>query len=91
MNKNDVKNLVTENMGLTKKDTGDIIDNIIEVIVQGLIEDKKVTIVNFGSFKIIRQEPRKARNPRTGEEIYVPAKQVVKFKPALALKDFIDE
>lgn len=64
-------------------------DSFLSVICNGLDVDKKVTIVNFGCFKVVTQNERTARNPQTGETVHVPAKTVVKFKPADNLKKLV--
>jgi len=86
MNKKEIKEQVALDQGLTKKDTGIILDSFLQTICEGLITDKKVTIVNFGTFKSIKQKERTARNPQTGEAIHVPEKTIVKFKAAANLK-----
>jgi DNA-binding protein HU-beta len=89
MNKNELKEKIAMDMGMTKKDANDILTNIFDTIKNGLVDDKKVTIVNFGSFRLVEQKARKARNPRTGDEVEVPSKIVVKFKPANDFKDLV--
>lgn len=91
MNKKDLTNFVAEATNLTKKDSGIVIGAVLEGLAQGLIEDRKVTLVGFGSFTAVDRKARKARNPKTGEAIDVPAKVVPKFKASKALKDAIAE
>ena len=86
MNKADLKTFVKEATGITKKEAGIVIDAVLDGIKAGACADGKVTLVNFGSFNLKTQAARKARNPRTGEPIDVPAKTVVKFKPSAAFK-----
>lgn len=85
MNKADLKKAVKEDTGVTLKEAGVLIDATIDNIKEGVVRDGKVTLVGFGTLILKTQAARKARNPRTGEAIDVPAKTVVKFKPA---KDF---
>lgn len=87
MNKNDLKRFVKEQTGVTLKEAGVVIDAVLSGIKEGAVKDGKVTLVNFGSFNLKEQAPRKARNPRTGEPIDVPAKTVVKFKPSANFKE----
>jgi len=89
MTKKEIKEQVALDQGLTKKDTGIILDGFLQAICEGLTTDKKVTIVNFGSFRVVEQKERTARNPRTGESVHVPAKVVVKFKAADNLKKLV--
>lgn len=87
MNKADLKRYVKEETGITLKEAGVVIDAVLDGIKSGAVNDGKVTLVNFGSFNLKEQAPRKARNPRTGEAIDVPAKTVVKFKPSANFKE----
>jgi len=89
MNKKEIKEQVALDQALTKKDSGIILDTFLQAICEGLITDKKVTIVNFGAFRVVKQKERTARNPQTGEPVHVPAKVVVKFKAADNLKKLI--
>ena len=87
MNKKDLTNVVAEEAGITKKDANLVIGTVIEGIKKGLLTDKKVTLVGFGTFSVVERAARKARNPKTGEPIDVPRKMVPKFKPSKLLKE----
>ena len=87
MNKAELKNFVAELAGTTKKDAGIAIDAVLEGIRTGVIEDGKVTLVGFGTFTTAVRKARKARNPKTGEAVDVPAKIVPKFKPSAKFKE----
>ena len=60
---------------------------VITAIADALKDGEPVTLKDLGSFKIIERAARKGRNPRTGEEIDIPASKTVKFTPAKVLKD----
>lgn len=87
MNKKTMKDNVALDLGITKKDAGLAIDGVVEAFKDGILEDGKVTIVGFGSFRTMARKARTARNPKTGEPVEVPAKMVLKFTPAKSLKD----
>ena len=87
MNKKDLTNVVAAEAGITKKDANLVIGTVIDGIKAGLLADKKVTLVGFGTFSVVERAARKARNPKTGEPIDVPRKMVPKFKPSKLLKD----
>jgi len=89
MNKKDLKENVSANLGISKKDSGFAIDAVVEGVKDGIFEDGKVTLVGFGSLRIEPRKARVARNPKTGEAVNVPAKMVLKFKPARAFKDAV--
>jgi DNA-binding protein HU-beta len=59
---------------------------MIDVITKTLKKKGKVTLVGFGTFSVSKRAARKGRNPRTGKEIKIPAKNVPKFSPGKELK-----
>ena len=87
MNKKALTNKVAEAAQITKKDANLVIGHVLEGIKAGLIEDGKVTLVGFGTFKVVQRAARKARNPQTGAPIDVPAKMVPKFKASKAMRE----
>ena len=87
MNKKSLTNKVAEAAQITKKDANLVIGHVLEGIKAGLIEDGKVTLVGFGTFKVVQRAARKVRNPQTGEAINVPAKMVPKFKASKAMRE----
>lgn len=91
MNKVNLVNLVAEKTGISKKDTGVVIDNTIEAIMDTLKISEEVSIYGFGKFDIRERGERVGRNPKTGEEITIKASISVGFKPAKALKDAVNE
>lgn len=91
MNKKALTNKVAEAAGITKKDANLVIGHVMTGIKEGLFEDGKVTLVGFGTFKVVLRAARKARNPQTGEPIDVPAKMVPKFKASKAMRELVLE
>ncbi len=80
MNKADLVNSISEQTGLTKTKTNQVVDVITSVIAETLSKGEKVTLVGFGTFTTTDRSARKGRNPKTGEVIEIPAKRVAKFK-----------
>lgn len=74
---------------LTKKESAQAVDAIIESITEALKKGEKITLVGFGTFSITKRKARKGRNPRTGQEIKIPATKSPKFTPGKALKETI--
>jgi integration host factor subunit beta len=72
--------------GVSKKDTGLVVNMILENIGRALVQKDKVELRGFGSFKVKSRRSRMARNPRTGESVMVPAKLVPYFKASNELK-----
>ena len=87
MNKKALTNKVAAAAEITKKDANLVIGHVLDGIKAGLIEDGKVTLVGFGTFKVVQRAARKARNPQTGDPINVPAKMVPKFKASKAMRE----
>ena len=83
MNKVELINAVAEKAGMTKVDARKAIDAILDVTKAELKKDGKIALVGFGTMLVTKRDARQGRNPRTGKDIKIPAKKVVKFKPAL--------
>lgn len=82
---------VSENVeGLTRKQTEIVVETFFESIRDALSRGEKVELRGFGNFKLKTRNPRKARNPRTGESVEVPAKRVLHFKPGKELRDMLN-
>jgi nucleoid DNA-binding protein len=79
-----------EDIELTKKDTGTLIDIIFEKVAFAIEDEQRFSYPNFGTFKVKHRKEREGRNPRTGEPITIPASNTVRFKPSPALKDRIN-
>lgn len=86
MTKAELVEMISEETGVNKKDTGVIVTLIMENIGQALVTGDKVELRGFGSFKVKTRRSRQARNPRTGESVEVPAKRVPFFKASNELK-----
>ena len=85
MNKGDLVNEVAKVVA-TKKAAQDAVDTVLTSIAKALKKKQDVTLVGFGTFKVNKRKARKGRNPQTGEEIKIKAKNVPKFIPGKALK-----
>lgn len=75
---------------LTKKDAEVIVDTVFRCIIDALHRGEKIELRGFGSFRLRQREPRKGRNPKTGDRVDVPPKKVPYFKPGKDLKDLIN-
>jgi integration host factor subunit beta len=73
--------------GVTKRDCALIVDGFLNAVKQALTHGENIEIRGFGTFKVRRRKARKARNPRTGESVQVPARRVPVFKPSKQLRD----
>ena len=75
---------------LTKKHSEVIVETVFRSIIDALQRGEKIELRGFGSFRLRRREPRKGRNPKTGDRVDVPSKRVPYFKPGKELKDLIN-
>lgn len=89
MNKTELIAATAEKANLSKKDTEAAVNAVIDVITEALKKGDKVQLVGFGSFETRERAARVGRNPKTKEEIKIPASKVPAFKPGKALKDAV--
>jgi len=87
--KADLVERVTEKTGLTRTDVAVVVDGLLETIKSAMEEGNNIELRGFGTFKIKTRKARKARNPRTGEEVPVPDRKVPVFKPSNEFKNLI--
>lgn len=91
MTKADLVQQISERTKISKTETAVIVKELLGTISRALSEGKHIEIRGFGSFKVRSRNPRKARNPRSGETVMVPAKAVPYFKASGDLKALVDE
>jgi len=89
MTKADLVEGVASKTGLTKTDVAVVVDTFLNAIKDTLEGGKNIEIRGFGTFKVKLRKARKARNPRTGEEVPVPDRKVPVFKPSNEFKALI--
>ncbi|MCS7306897.1 MAG: integration host factor subunit beta [Thermoguttaceae bacterium] len=87
--KKDIVRGIAEEVGLTQLQTKEIVQKTFDAIIEALVQEGRIELRNFGVFEIKLRAPRKARNPRTGEKVYVPKKWVVTFKPGKEMQQRI--
>jgi DNA-binding protein HU-beta len=86
----DIADTIAEMHGMTKVAAEEIVQDVIAAIEDGLLNNEAVFISGFGKFEVNAKPERKGRNPITGAEITIPAKNAVNFKPAKALKALLN-
>ncbi len=89
MTKKDIVMKVSNETNLTQIDVKKIVQRTLDVILESLERGETVELRNFGVFKVKTRRGRIGRNPRTGDEVTVPEKKVVVFKPGLVIKQKI--
>ena len=89
MNKTELIAAVAEKSGLSKKDSEKAVSAVLDAVTEALVAGDKVQLVGFGTFDVKERAARVGRNPKTKEEIQIPASRVASFKVGKALKDAI--
>ena len=77
---------IYEEIGLSRKDSGDLLDMIIEEIKKELVSGRDVKISSFGTFALRKKNARIGRNPKTGKEAEITPRTVISFKPSQILR-----
>jgi integration host factor subunit beta len=85
--KKEIVKQIAERVELTQLKTKEIVQLTFKAIVDTLIEEKRIELRNFGVFEVKQRKARKARNPRTGDRVDVPPKNVVTFKPGKEMEE----
>ena len=91
MNKADLVAAVAEKTGISKKDSEKAVNAAFDAITAALVAGDKVQLVGFGAFETKERSARVGRNPKTKEEIQIPASRVPAFKAGKALKEAVDK
>ena len=91
MNKAELINAVAASADVSKKDAEAVISATLDTITEALKQGDKVQLVGFGSFEVKKRAARIGRNPRTKEEIEIPATVLPVFKAGKLLKDTISK
>ena len=91
MNKAELIAEVAVKTGLSKKDTEKAVNGALDTITLSLEKGEKVQLVGFGVFDVKERGVRMGRNPKTKEEIEIPASRVPQFKAGKALKEAVDK
>ena len=89
MTKKEIVKDISDKTGLTQLKTKDIVQKTFDAITEALLKNGRIELRNFGVFEVKKRKQRKARNPRTGQEVLVPEKNVVTFKPGKEMTEKI--
>ena len=90
MTKAELVERVANQINLTKKQTGVVVNTVFSSITESLSEGKKVELRGFGSFRIRQRNARIGRNPKSGQKVEVPSKKVPFFKAGKELRQLVD-
>lgn len=86
MTKADLIESVYERVGSSKKEAGEVVEEVFAIVREALSGGQNVKISGFGSFTVNHKRARRGRNPQTGAEIVIGARTVLSFKPSATLK-----
>jgi len=87
VNKAELVEEVVNETGLTRRTAREAVNTVTSVITDALARAEKVTLVGFGTFKVMERKARTGRNPQTGQTIQIPAKKAPKFRPGKGLRE----
>jgi DNA-binding protein HU-beta len=85
MNKGELITSIAESQNVSRAEAGKALDVFLANMVDAMKKGDRVTLVGFGSFRVVQRAAQKGRNPRTGQSLEIPAHNVVKFKPGKRL------
>ncbi|HKZ56116.1 MAG TPA: integration host factor subunit alpha [Thermodesulfovibrionales bacterium] len=91
MTKVDIVKEIHERNGLSRAESADMVELVIETLKANLAEGKNVKITGFGTFMVRKKGERKGRNIKTGEEIPIAPRRVVTFRASLQLKAMVEK
>lgn len=88
--RSDVAEAIYEEIGLSRKDSSDILDMILDEIVKELEQGNDVKLSSFGTFSLRDKKERSGRNPKTGVEAVISSRRVISFKPSQTMRKIIN-
>lgn len=91
MTKADLVDSIFEKIGLSKKESQELIEILFDTIKQAFLEGESVKISGFGTFNVRKKTARKGRNPKTGEDLEITARKTVTFRASNQLKSAIEK
>lgn len=96
MNKKELQSAVADKTSgtasdpLTKLETDACVNATLDAITEALAKGEEVNIPGFGKFTVSQRDARMGKNPATGEDITIPAQNVVRFKPSRTMKEAVN-
>ncbi len=81
---------IHERIGLTKKDIAKVVDDVFNIMREGILKGENIKISSFGNFEVKKRGRRIGRNPKTGVEAVIPPRTVVVFRPSQRFKDEVN-
>ena len=91
MTKKDIVRNISEEMDVPQQKVKEIVQKTFDAIIETLVEDGSIELRNFGIFKVKKRVARPARNPKTGDEVWVKDRNVITFKAGKKMQDQIQQ
>ncbi|MDR1142503.1 MAG: integration host factor subunit beta [Planctomycetaceae bacterium] len=91
MTKKEIVRIIADSLELPHGQTKEIVQKTFDAVIEIIVEEGRIELRNFGVFEVKKRVARKARNPKTGEKVNVPAKCVVIFKPGKIMEERVGE
>ncbi len=82
---------LTTHLGYPQSTCSELIDTFLDKMKQTLLAGEPIKFVHFGTFNIRDKQPRRGRNPRTGETITIKQRQMISFRPSKKMREQINE
>ncbi len=89
--RSDVAEAIYTEIGLSRKDSNEILDMVIDEIVKELSLGNDVKLSSFGTFSLRDKKARTGRNPKTGVEAVISSRRVISFKPSQTMRKLINQ
>ena len=86
----DLSEAVFNAVGLSKNESADLVENVLQHMADALVDGEQVKISSFGTFSVRNKNERVGRNPKTGEEVTIEPRRVLTFRPSHLMKDRIE-
>ena len=90
MTKSDIAERIHTGVGLTKKESAEMLEAVFSLMKNTLEQGELLKISGFGNFVVKQKKERRGRNPQTGETITIESRRVLTFKPSALLKEVIN-
>lgn len=91
VNKQDIVNLLSEEIAMSKEETNKVVDKLFEIMLEQLNNGEEVKVVGFGKFTVKERISRKVVNPANKEMMTLPAQKAITFRAAKQAKDLINK
>ena len=83
----DLSEAVFREVGLSRNDSAQLVENVLEHMSDALVRGEQVKISSFGTFSVREKSARVGRNPKTGEDVPINPRRVLTFRPSHLMKD----